>query len=145
MRVRQFFADTLAMIIFSTVVGMFIEIVISGMTLRQSVLTRLIATVVNIFTGGLNGLFRDWMFRAFGTTPKTARWFTRAVLDTLAFFLFQMPLYAGILYTSGASLQQIVIACGTASVSIAPLGYPYGFFLDLLRKLFRADDIAKSS
>jgi hypothetical protein len=37
MRIRQFLADTSAMVAFSTIVGMAIEIFISGMPFSQSV------------------------------------------------------------------------------------------------------------
>ncbi|MFH1192562.1 MAG: L-alanine exporter AlaE [bacterium] len=76
---RRFFADTFAMIAFSTVVGMVIEIFISGMTLGQSVQARLTAIPANLLTARLYGMFRDWMFRLFrvqegsqfkGSSPK---------------------------------------------------------------------------
>ena len=142
---RRFVADTLAMIIFSTVVAMMIEIAIAGMTVEQSVQTRLIAAPVNLATGWIYGLFRDWLFRLTRTDMTKAGWISKTVLDTMAFVIFQMPLYAGILYTAGATPIQIVTASSTATLSVAPLGRPYGMFLDYIRRLFRVTEIAKLS
>lgn len=62
LKMRRFMADTTAMISFSFVVGMFIEIVISGLTFGQSLQSRITGIVVNLLTGGLYGKFRDWIF-----------------------------------------------------------------------------------
>ena len=134
---RRFLSDSIAMITFSTVVAMVIEVLISGMTLGQSVHTRLIAVPVNLATGWLYGVFRDWLFQLTNTNPATASWTKKTILDTSAFTVFQMPLYAGILYVSGANLQQILTACGVATLSVAPLGRPYGIFLEYVRRIFQ--------
>ena len=132
---RRFFADTVAMITFSTIVGMVIEILVSGMTLGQSVQARLTAIPANLLTARLYGMFRDWVFKRM--KAHGGGQIRKAVADITAFVLFQVPLYATILGTSGANLRQIVTACGTVTVLSAFMGSPYGIFLDFSRWLFR--------
>ena len=134
---RRFFADTFAMITFSTVVGMVIEILISSMTFGQSVQARLIAIPANLLSARLYGMFRDWIFRLM-KADKGGQ-VRKGVADILAFVLFQVPLYATILATSGANLHQIATACGTVTIFSVFMGRPYGFFLDLSRKLFKIE------
>lgn len=131
---RRFFADTFAMITFSTVVGMAIEIA-SGMTLKQSAQVRLTAIPVNFLTARLYGMFRDWMFRLFKIQKNNQ--FLKGIADILAFVLFQVPLYATILATSGDSVRQIAISCSTITILSVFMGRPYGIFLDFSRWLFR--------
>ena len=132
---RRFFADTFAMITFSTVVGMVIEILVSGMTLGQSVQARLTAIPANLLTARLYGMFRDWMFRL--VRANEGGQVRKGIADILAFVLFQVPLYATILATSGANVRQIATACGTVTILSAFMGRPYGIFLDFSRWLFR--------
>ena len=132
---RRFLSDTFAMITFSTLVGMVIEIIVSGMTLEQSVQARLTAIPANLLTARLYGMFRDWMFRLFGAHEGGQ--VKKGIADILAFVLFQVPLYATILATSGANVRQIVTACGTVTIFSAFMGRPYGVFLDFSRWLFK--------
>jgi hypothetical protein len=131
---RRFLADTFAMITFSTVVGMVIEIIVSGMTFGQSVQARLTAIPVNLLTARLYGMFRDWVFRVMGAGGGGQ--IRRGILDILSFIFFQVPLYAVILATSGANLRQIATACSTVTVLSTLMGGPYGLFLDFSRWLF---------
>jgi len=132
---RRFFVDTFAMITFSTVVGMMIEIFISGMTLGQSMQARLTAIPVNLLTARLYGIFRDWILQVMRTNEGGQ--VKKGIADILAFILFQVPLYAIILATSGANIRQIATACGTITILSAFMGRPYGIFLDFSRWLFR--------
>ena len=132
---RRLFADTFAMIAFSTVVGMVIEILISGMTLGQSVQTRLTAIPVNLLTARPYGMFRDWVFRLMRAHEGGK--VRKGIADTMAFVLFQAPLYVAILTISGANVRQIATACGTITILSAFMGRPYGIFLDFSRWLFR--------
>jgi len=128
---RKFLADTFTMITFSTVVGMVIEILISGMTLGQSVQARLTAIPANLLTARLYGMFRDWVFRLMRVNEGGQ--VRKGITDILAFVLFQVPLYATILATSGANVRQITMACGTVTIFSAFMGRPYGIFLDFSR------------
>ena len=57
-------ADTLAMILFSLVLGMFVEVVISGLTVVQSLTARAASVPVNLLTGRPSWLVRGPPFLA---------------------------------------------------------------------------------
>lgn len=132
---RSFVADTFAMIAFSTVVGMAIEILVSGMTLGQSGQARLTAVPLNLLTARLYGVFRDWIFKI--TKANNGGQVRQGLADILAFVVFQVPLYALILALSGATWVQIIAACGTIALFSGFMGRPYGIFLEFSRWLFR--------
>jgi len=134
--VRRFFADTFAMITFSTIGGMVIEILISGLTIGQSIQARLTAVPANLLTGRPYGIYRDWVLRV--TKAKEGGKLRKGLADLFAFVTFQVTLYAIILTSTGARISQIVTACGTLTVLSVFMGRPYGMFLDFSRWLFRA-------
>jgi hypothetical protein len=129
---RQLASDTLALLVFSTLGAGFVELVLVGLTLEQTLLTRAMAVPVIIGTGWPYGLYRDGLMHLVKARTRTARLIT----DTLAFLTFQMPVYAAILAWNGASAAQIVMAVGAAVVVVTLSGGPYGLFLDSVRRLF---------
>ena len=134
MQKRKFLADTFAMVVFSTVVGMVIEILISNMTVEQSVNTRLIAVPLNLFTARPYSIFRDWVSQI-AKADKSGQ-IRKGIADVLAYILFQVPLYMSILLVSGTNSEQMMIACGTFTAFSAFVGRPYGLFLELSRWFF---------
>lgn len=140
---RRFLSDTFAMITFSTVVGMAIEILIAGMTLGQSVQARMTAVIPNLITARPYGMFRDWVFRE--TRAETGPELRKTIADIMTFACFQVPLYAIILWSTGASSRQIVTACGSVTILSAFMGRPYGLFLEFSRWLFKAKEESRSS
>jgi hypothetical protein len=133
---RRFLSDTFAMIVFSTVFGMAIEILVSGMTLGQSMQSRATAVPANLITARPYGMFRDWVFRTMDADEGSE--LRKGVADIFAFVLFQIPLYASILWSTGANAHQIVTACGTVTILSVFMGRPYGLFLDFCRWLISA-------
>ena len=131
---RKFLADTFALAVFSTLAGMFVEVIIAGLTLAQSIQVRIAAVPVTLITARPYGLFRDWVFSASGADE--GRPVRRTLADMGAFVGFQLPIYTTILLLAGADLMQIVKACGTTTVILAISGRPYGLFLDFARRLF---------
>jgi hypothetical protein len=115
------------MITFSWVVGMVVEILISGLTPGQSLQSRFTGMVVNLLTGGLYGKFRDWLFRITKTKPEN--WVREIVFGTIAFVTFQMPLYVGILFSAGATVTQIASSVGIVTLMSTFIGGPYEWFL----------------
>lgn len=111
------------------------ELFIAGMTLAQSAQARATAVPVMLLTARPYGLFRDWVFEMSGAAAKGGEG-RRALADIAAFVGFQVPVYATILALAGASLQQMVTACGTAAVILAVAGRPYGLLLEFCRWLF---------
>lgn len=131
---RRYLADTLAMVVFSTACGAFLEIVVAGLSVRQSIGVRLSAIPVILFAGRPYGLYRDWLFRRLG--DSRGRNLRSSLLDTFANTSYQAALYAGILALNGVEPAKMlkamlsVIAVGLMS------GRPYGLFLLWVRKLF---------
>ncbi len=133
--IRHAAADTFAMVVFCFLSGMLIEIFISGMTFQQSLASRTLSIPVNIAIAWPYGLFRDFML-------KQARRFStgslmKNIADLAAYVLFQSPVYAGILYSVGASTDQIVTAVTSNAIISCGMGVLYGYFLDTCRRWFR--------
>ena len=109
-----------------------IEIFIAGMTPFQSLQARLAAIPVNLLTGRPYGCFRDRLFAFFSIdAAKPIRAFFG---DTLAFVIFQVPLYVIVLLTAGATWRQIALSSFFMSLIFSLVGRPYGIFLDFCRK-----------
>ncbi len=126
-------ADIAAMILFSTALCMCIEIFIAKLTFFQSVTARIAAIPVNLLTGRPYGLFRDRLFLTLGIERKTP-W--KMILgDTLAFVIFQVPLYVIVLLCAGATWEQIAISSVFMSAVFSVAGRPYGIFLDFCRRV----------
>ncbi|MGB3296339.1 MAG: L-alanine exporter AlaE [Phormidesmis sp.] len=131
---RRYLADTLAMIVFSTVCGAFIEIVIAGLSFDQLMRIRLSAIPIILFAGRLYGIYRDWLLKlAGGEIPRELE---AIVIDTFANFSFQISLYLFLLFLNGATLEQALKACLAIVLFLLISGRPYGIFLAYCRRLF---------
>lgn len=62
-RLRSAAADTFALVVYCFVIGMAIEILISGMTFQQSLSSRLVSIPVNILIAWPYGVYRDAFIR----------------------------------------------------------------------------------
>ena len=131
---KRYLADTFAMIVFSTVCGAFIEIVIAGLSVGQSMRIRIAAIPIILFAGRAYGLYRDWLFRLLGgNQPRELK---SVVIDTFANFSFQITLYLILLFINGATMEQTLKAGGSIVIFLIISGRPYGIFLNGCRKLF---------
>jgi hypothetical protein len=130
---RRYLADTSAPLVWSTLAGMFTEIVIAGLTVEQSLYARLTALPVILITARPYGVYRDWIWRTWRGDEGAAR---RLIVDTAAIISFQLPLYWMILAFVGATLWQIAAASVTAIAILAVSGRPYGVLLEAFRRLF---------
>jgi len=130
---KRYVADAAALVIFSTTLGAFVEIIISGLSLEQSMKIRLSAVPISLLAGRPYGLYRDRLFRQLN--GNRTRWMAAAV-DTFASVTFQVPLYLLLLWFAGAKPVQMA----TAVVSVLALnlvcGRPYGLFLIWCRRCF---------
>lgn len=133
--IRHAAADTFAMVVFCFVAGMIIEIFISGMTFEQSLASRTLSIPVNIAIAWPYGVFRDFFLRQ-GRKISTGG-VMKNVSDLIAYVLFQSPVYAAILYTVGASSEQIVTAVTSNALISCGMGVVYGYFLDMCRRWFK--------
>ena len=132
---RRYLADTLALLVFSSLGAFFTEVVIAGLSVNQSAHARLVSVPVIIVTARPYGAYRDWVLRIFRTDVAGQRRL-RVVADTAAFLSFQLPVYWMILVLAGADLGQIAVSSTGATVAIVVSGRPYGVLLDLCRRLF---------
>lgn len=133
--VRSAAADTFAMVIFSFITGMMIEVFISGMTFEQSLASRTLSIPVNIAIAWPYGVFRDMMIRQ-GMKLSSVGWM-KGLSDMLAYVLFQSPVYACILLVVGADFDQIITAVTSNAFVSGALGVVYGQFLEMCRRMFR--------
>ncbi|MBD0786960.1 L-alanine exporter AlaE [Vibrio sp. Y2-5] len=133
--IRHAAADTFAMVVFCFVSGMIIEIFISQMTFEQSLASRTLSIPVNIAIAWPYGVFRDFMLKQGRRISETS--VMKNVSDLVAYVLFQSPVYAAILYTVGASTDQIVTAVASNAVVSCGMGVIYGYFLDMCRRWFK--------
>ncbi|MET4758453.1 L-alanine exporter AlaE [Endozoicomonas sp. NE40] len=106
---RETIADTFALISFGLVVGMSVELFVAGLSLEQSLHSRLLSIPVNLLIARPYGMYRDWiMARGRKVTSSSLM---DSIMDIVAFLSFQMPVYAVLVGTSGASLDQVITAC----------------------------------
>lgn len=134
-RLRMAAADTFALVVYCFIAGMAIEILLSGMTLQQSLSSRLLAVPVNIIIAWPFGQYRDAVLklaRRYGPDHFLAR----NIADLLAYVSFQSPVYVLILLAVGADAQQIMTAVTSNAVGSMILGVAYGYFLEYCRRLF---------
>ena len=129
---RKFFADTIAMVLFSIAIGMCIELGIAQMTLAQSLRSRGMSIPLNILTGGLNGWYCDWWVTTVFRVKPGMR-IRLAMAEIVAFATFQIPIYICVLLVSGANWQQILVACSSTIPIIVVMGKPYGWMLRCTR------------
>ncbi len=129
---RLLIIDTIATILFFTVVATFSELIVAGMEPSQVLATRLLMIPIMVVTGRPYTAWRDWLFKQ--VRPQ-GRWGTTLV-DIAAFLSFQAPVYAATLMIAGASTAEIGAAIGSAALFMVVLARPFGIFVDLARRIF---------
>lgn len=127
---RRTIVDTLATVIFFTVLATLTELVVAGMEPLKVLQTRLTMIPLMLFTGRPYGVWRDWFFR---TTKPTVSW-SKTLIDGLAFLSFQLPVYAFVLFLVGADLSEITVLLTSTSVLMLAVSRPFGIFLDRVRR-----------
>jgi len=130
----RYLADTLAMVMFSTIVGALVEVVIAGLTAEQSARIRLAAIPVMLLIGRPYGIYRNWLFKLLG--DRNTGQLKAVLIDTFANTTFQVPVYCCLLALNGVSIGQMITAAGSVIVIAALSGRPYGVFLVRCRRLF---------
>jgi hypothetical protein len=126
-------ADTFALVTFAFAVGMFVEVVVSGLTFNQSLQSRLMAIPLNMIIARPYGVYRDWLFCGMGARRQGQLF--KAGLDIFGFVTFMLPQYAFVLWMVGADFLQILTASASVmSLSLA-IGRPYGLYLGLCRNI----------
>ncbi len=126
-------SDVVAMVTFSFVTGMAIEIGIAGLTLEQSLISRFSSIPLNILTARFFGVYRDWLLNLSGNTE---RFWVKTLVDLIAFISFQIPIYIIVLLVSGAGVSEIIKAVSGVVVLFTFMGSIYGVYLDYCRRFF---------
>nr|WP_321509308.1 L-alanine exporter AlaE [uncultured Celeribacter sp.] len=129
---RLLIIDTLATIIFFTVVATFSELIIAGMEPSNVLKTRLLMVPIMILTGRPYTGWRDWIVKQ---VQPQRRW-CAVMVDIAAFLSFQAPVYAATLMIAGANLVEISSAIGSAIIFMMLLARPFGLFVDWARHTF---------
>ena len=128
---RAFIADTTALILFFTTTGLTNERFIAGMSWEQVLHARLLGAILMVPVGRPYGIWRDWLMQH----ARPGR-LSQLLWDSLALVSFQVPIYALIIWISGASGQDLWAGVISATLLMVFLGRPYGWFLNLVRRLF---------
>ncbi|MEQ9860867.1 L-alanine exporter AlaE [Pectobacterium cacticida] len=135
-RLRSATADTVALVVYCFITGMAIEIMLSGMSVEQSLSSRLLSIPVNIAIAWPYGLYRDRVLKL-ASRYAGQHFLVRSVADLFAYVSFQSPVYAIILWVIGANSAQILTAVTSNLVVSMVMGVAYGYFLEYCRRLFR--------
>lgn len=131
---RKTIADTFALTTFGLAVGMSVELFVAGLSIEQSLHSRLLSIPVNLLIARPYGIYRDWIM---AQGRKLARGsVVDAVMDIVAYLTFQMPVYAVLVGTSGASLEQVITACTGQLGALVLMGRPYGIYMQMCRSWF---------
>ncbi|MDH1010649.1 L-alanine exporter AlaE [Pseudomonas nicosulfuronedens] len=130
-RQTAFIADTTALILFFTTTGIINERFLAGMAWDQVLHARILGALLMVPVARPYGLWRDWVMKR-----ATDRRMSRLLWDSLALLSFQVPIYAAIIASSGASGAGLLRGTLGAAVMMLVLGRPYGAFLNGVRKLF---------
>lgn len=131
-RVLNFIADTLALVIFFTIVSGLNERFVAGMEWSEVMVSRSIGAVLMVLTARFYGLWRDWVFAK--ADPQT-RW-GQLLTDCVSLLSFQVPIYVAILAVGGADGVAILRGALGFAVLMFLVGRPYGIFLDFIRGMF---------
>ncbi len=130
-RMRSFLADTLALLIFFTITGALNERFVSNMTWEEVAHARLLGAALMVPVARPYGMWRDFLMRR----ASTGRW-SQLLWDSTALVTFQVPIYAGIIFASGASGKDLAFGVLGATVIMLVSGRPYGAFLNWVRARF---------
>ena len=137
---HRFIVDTLATIIFFTLIATLTELFVAGMEPSEVLMTRLIMIPMMVVTGRPYGIWRDWFFKK---TKPTASW-SKVLIDGLAFLSFQLPIYALTLVIAGADQNEVIILLTSTSFLMFIVSRPFGVYLEAVRTWANATNSQES-
>lgn len=126
---RDFVADTLALVLFFTVTSGLNERFVAGMDWAEVAVSRGIGAPLMILTARPYSLWRNAVMRRFA--PKGA--IATTLVDGLALLLFQVPIYAAIIFAGGARGEDLFSGTAGFAALMLILGRPYGLWLAFVR------------
>ena len=132
---KAFLIDTSARILFYVpVIGVW-EKYVAGMENEEVLKSRLSAVALNFVIGRVHGKIREF-FSYITKTDENSSKLRKVVVDTAAGFIVGVSSYAAVLYASGASLDEALVAIPFAVGLTTVTGRPFGKFLDVYRKFW---------
>lgn len=134
MKFKKIAVDVLALNIFITCVAYFVEIVFSGISWDIFWRGRLMMIIPNTLVVVPYNQTRVWIGKRLGVWKSEIR--HRILRDTLVFIMYRVPLILIVLLYLGATKEKIISACGFATLVSGFTGWPFGVFLDWMRKKF---------
>ena len=127
--VKNYLVDTIAGLSFFTPLMAGAEYFVAGMEPEKVLKSRLTAAAYHTVMMRPFGKFRHWYAQKLGADEKSPK-LKKFLIDTSANFIFQLPVYSGILWFSGASPEQFEKALPAGLAIGAAMAIPYGYFLD---------------
>jgi hypothetical protein len=118
---HRFIVDTLATIIFFTLIATLTELFVAGMEPSEV-------------------LMRDGFFKK---TKPTISW-SKVLIDGLAFLSFQLPIYALTLVIAGADQNEVIILLTSTSFLMFIVSRPFGVYLEAVGTWANATNSQKS-
>jgi hypothetical protein len=132
-RMMSFIADTLALVIFFTIVGALNERFLAGMRWEQVAASRAIGAPLMVITARPYGIWRDWFMAKYAKASGKKR---RLIADAAALLIFQVPIYLAIIVAGGARGAGAAFGVAGFAMLMLLLGRPYGVWLEFVRRRF---------
>ena len=132
--VRGYLVDTSGRILFYVpAIGVW-EKFVAGMENEEVLKSRAGAVLLNFFFGRLHGKIREWLGCLTRTGEDSSR-LRKLVVDTASSTLVGLTSYSTVLYFSGASVDEAIVALPFGLLFTSSTGRPFGRFLDWYRGL----------
>ena len=132
-QLRDYSIDTSARIMFYIPPLAAWEKFVANMENKEVIKSRSLAVIVNLIIARPYGKFREYWAATCNTNDESSK--TRKFLtETIGSIIFGLPTYAGVLYCSGASKEEIITALPFGVMLTAVTGRIFGRFLDYYRK-----------
>jgi hypothetical protein len=131
-------ADTIALLLFSSVASIFTllaEVAVAGMSIKQWFWIRVIFNPLRFAGARFLGMLTDSLRRSI--LGKSHNPFLKVVADTLALWLYNLPLYIASGIIMGATRRQITISSSMQFLDTLCTGWLYGIILDRVRAYFK--------
>ena len=89
---------------------------------------------MNLLIARPYGIYRDWVVD--WNVPGKNNFLGSTVLDIIAFISFQIPVYAVLVGTTGAGIDQVMTACVGQIGAMVVMGRPFGLWMQVCRNWF---------
>jgi hypothetical protein len=141
--VKGYLVDTTGRILFYVpAIGVW-EKLVAGMENEEVLKSRTGAVVINFFFGRFHGKVREWLSHLTRTGEDSSR-LRKLAVDTASSTLVGLTSYSTVLYFSGASLDEAIVALPFGLLFTSSTGRPFGRFLDWYRRAWGATPVLDS-